>query len=105
MQIIFGKESAEKLREKYTVLELETIQVKEDGTAIDVFCLIPGEKIAITDMPLLEDHIKLHNSFLDGIKRKDKDFCIECINSLRGKFGGEVDSYYDIQEERLRNTA
>jgi hypothetical protein len=47
MNIIFGRENAEKLREKYTVLDLETLE--KDGVSLDVFCLIPAEKIATPD--------------------------------------------------------
>ena len=39
MQLIFGRDNAEQLKERYTVLELETVE--KDGTSLEVFCLIP----------------------------------------------------------------
>ena len=93
MDIIFGRENAERLREKYTVLDLET--VTKDGVSIEVFCLIPAEKIGLPDLPHLESWVKLHHDFLNGYHNKEYTYCRECIEHLMGKFGGEVDTFYD----------
>jgi hypothetical protein len=97
MQIIFGKDNAEQLRERYTVLDLETLEI--EGNTIEVFCLIPADKIGLTDMPQLANWTKLHQEFVEGYKNKHYDFCRQCIEHLMGKFGGEVDTFY---EEILR---
>jgi hypothetical protein len=97
VDIIFGRENAEKLREKYTVLDLETIE--KDGHEFEVFCLVPADKIALGDLPALEEWVKLHNNFLVGYQNKNYDFCRQCIDHLMGKFGGELDTFY---EEILR---
>ena len=99
MQLIFGRENAEKLRDRYTVLELETLE--KDGVSLEVFCLIPGEKIGIPDLPQLEQWIQLHNDFLNGYQTQQYDYCRQCIEHLMGKFGGEVDSFYTIILERI----
>lgn len=97
MEIIFGRENAEKLREKYTVLDLETVE--KDGVSLEVFCLIPGDKIGMADFPTLAQWIKLHENFIAGLEKKEYDYCLQCIDHLMGKFGGEVDTFY---EEILR---
>lgn len=94
MQIIFGRENAEKLKEKYTVLDLETITIEDDKT-VDVFCLIPAESLSISDLPMLEKYVQLHNDFLNGYAKKEYEYCRQCIGYLRGQFGGEVDTFYD----------
>ena len=99
MQLIFGRENAEKLRDRYTVLELETLE--KDGISLEVFCLIPGEKIGIPDLPQLENWTKLHNDFLKGYYTKQYDYCRQCIEHLTGKFGGEVDSFYEEILKRI----
>jgi len=99
MQLIFGRENAEKLKERYTVLELETVE--KQGTSIEVFCLIPGEKIGIPDLPTVDQWIKLHNDFLNGYQTNQYEYCRQCIEHLRGKFGGEMDSFYDEIENRI----
>jgi len=102
MDIIFGRENATKLREKYTVLDLET--VTKDGHSIEVFCLIPADKIGIMDLPQLENWVKLHNDFLEGYKNNQYKFCQDCITELRGKFGGEVDTFYDEILRRINES-
>jgi hypothetical protein len=99
MDIIFGKSNAEVLREKYTVLDLETIKV--DGQELEVYCLIPADKISLGDLPQLEQWINLHNDFLNGYQTKQYDFCRQCIEHLMGKFGGEVDTFYEEISRRI----
>ena len=99
MQLIFGRDNAEQLKERYTVLELETVE--KDGTSLEVFCLIPGEKIGIPDLPQLENWKQLHTDFLHGYHTQQYEYCRQCIEHLMGKFGGEVDSFYSIILERI----
>lgn len=99
MQLIFGRENAKVLRERYTVLDLETVE--KDGVKLEVFCVIPAEKIGIPDLPHLDNWIKLHHDFLNGYNSKHYDYCRQCIEHLMGKFGGEVDSFYSIILERI----
>jgi hypothetical protein len=99
MNIIFGHENAEKLREKYTVLDLEKLVV--EGKEVEVFCLIPAEKIALPDLPQLEQWIKLHEDFLNGYHTQQWNYCRQCIEYLTGKFGGEVDSFYEEILKRI----
>jgi hypothetical protein len=99
MQLIFGRENAEKLKDKYTVLDLETLE--KDGQSIEVFCLIPGDKISIGDLPQLAHWTKLHEDFIHGYQTNQYNYCLQCIDHLMGKFGGEVDSFYTIIKERI----
>ena len=101
MQLIFGHENAEQLKDRYTILELETVE--KDGVSLDVYCLIPGEKVGIAELPQLGQWIKLHNDFLNGYKKKEYNYCLQCIEHLRGKFGGEVDTFYDEIERRINS--
>jgi len=99
VDIIFGRANAEKLREKYTVLDLEKLII--EGTELEVFCLIPAEKIALSDLPQLESWVKLHNDFLNGYNNQQYEFCRQCIEHLTGKFGGEVDTFYEEIAKRI----
>jgi hypothetical protein len=99
MEIIFGRENAEKLREKYTVLDLETVE--KDGVSLEVFCLIPADKINLGDLPTLEQYTTLHAEFLEGYKNKHYDYCRQAIEHLTGKFGGEVDTFYEVILRRI----
>jgi hypothetical protein len=102
MEIIFGKENAEKLREKYTVLDLETIDV--EGQPLEVFCVIPADKITLTDMPQLESWVKLHHDFINGYQSGQYSYCRDAAGYLIGKFGGEVDTFYQEILNRIEKT-
>ena len=99
MQLIFGKDNAEKIRKKYTVLDLETVE--RDGVRLEVFCLIPADKIGLTDLPQLDNWIKLHNDFLHGYHTQQYNYCRQCVEHLMGKFGGEVDTFYEEILKRI----
>lgn len=99
MEIIFGKKNAEMLREKYTILELETFDV--NGTPLETYCVIPLEKLSMSDLPELPQWIKLHEDFINGYKKKEYAYCLQCIDYLTGQFGGEMNSFYAEIKHRI----
>jgi hypothetical protein len=101
MQIIFGKEVAEELSQRYTVLELETLPKGPEGQMIEAYCVIPAEKIPIHELEKLESWKKLHADFLHGYHTQQWKYCRDAIEHLRGKFGGEMDTFYDEIENRI----
>lgn len=94
MQVIFSRVVADELSNKYTVLELETFTVQD--TLLEAFCVIPADKLDLRDLPHLADHIKMHKEFISQLKDKNYKFCSDAIEHLMGKFGGELDSFYEI---------
>ena len=101
MQIIFG-EPPEGLTEKYIVLELDTIQYAEDSDPITAYCVISGEQIALEEVSLLKQYADTHRALMNNYRKQNWSFCEQAIDSLRGKFKGEMDSFYDILESRVR---
>ena len=102
MEIIFGRENAEMLRERYTVLDLETV-TDQEGNSMEVFCLIPADKLGLADFPTLDQWVKLHNEFLHGYHTHQYNYCRQCIEHLMGKFGGEVDTFYEEILKRINS--
>lgn len=98
MQIIFSRQVADELRERYTVLELETFSVGED--LLETFCIVPADKMNLAHLPNLESDIKLHENLIVELKKKNYQFCLDAIEHLLGKFGGELDSFYTIIQDR-----
>ena len=98
MEIIFSREVAEGLRERYTVLELETFDV--EGKALETFCVVPAEKLMM-EMGQLTDNMAIHNQLIQSLKENNNDIVVELSTALKGKFGGELDSFYDILIQRL----
>lgn len=100
MQLIFGKDNADALRDRYTVLELETLTVGEQ--TLDVYCVVPAEKIALTEISTVEQSTKLHNEFVSGLRNKNYKLCSDLYVHLIGKFGGELDSFYEEIAKRIQ---
>jgi len=101
MQIIFG-EPPEGLTEKYIVLELDTIQYAKDSDPITAYCVISGEQIALEEVSLLKQYAETHRALMNNYRKQNWSFCEQAIDSLRGKFKGEMDSFYDVLESRVR---
>ena len=94
MQIVFDRAIAEQLRERYTVLELETFIVKETSMSLTAFCVVPSEKLAFMDLTKLDEQVENHNAFLSALQAKKWDLVITVYDTVRGQFGGELDSFY-----------
>lgn len=101
MQIIFSKEVAQTLKDRFTVLELETFDV--EGQMLETFCVVSADKIPVTEMPELERYMNMHDHLAKSIKQKNWNFCLEAIPYLMGKFGGELDSFYEIILDKAKN--
>jgi hypothetical protein len=91
MQIIVGKENAEKLKERYTLLELETFQNGQTA-----YCVL--ENFVISD---ITQYLDLHQNMINALNRNENKFVLDSIEFLRGQFRGELDSFYDHIQEKL----
>ena len=99
MHIIFGKEQADALNGKYTVLELDTIQVGESATPVTAYCTI--ENVPLEELPELVKFKLLHENMLLSYRFRDWAICQQAIDQLTGKWGGELDSFYADLQTRL----
>ena len=101
MNIIFSREAAQELAKKFIVLELETFKV--DNKLLETFCVVSADQIPLAEIPTLEASKKLHDQLIKNLNEKNYNFCLNAIEHLKGKFGGELDSFYHTIEERANN--
>jgi len=94
MDIIFSRQTAEALSERYTVLELEPHLVGEE--ILETFCVIAGDKIPLTEVMMLEHWKKLHGEFVQANKEKNGKLCKDLAEYLVGKWSSELDEFYEI---------
>lgn len=94
MDIIFNRKVAEDLADKYTVLELEEHLVGEE--ILETFCVVSADKIPLTELMMIDHWKKLHAEFVQANKDKDGRLCNDLAEYLRGKWGGDLDEFYDI---------
>lgn len=93
MQIILHRHIAEEVAKRHTVLELESFVV--DGRVVEAFCVVTADKLRLGDLMTLDENKKLHQQFVEAARNKDHDVCQRLSEQLYGKFGGELDTFYD----------
>jgi len=92
MQIIWDQKAADELKNNQTILELETFDV--EGKSITAYCIVPAEKL-LPNIMQLEAHKELHEMFVRALKDKNYVVCQDLSKILMGKFGGELDTFYE----------
>ena len=103
MHIIFGKDQAEELANKYTVLELDTFQFGNSGPVVTAYCTV--DTIPFDELPTLDAIKKQHADLLINFRLRAWTNCLTAIKLLRGKWCGELDTFYTDLENRIQNFA
>ena len=99
MNIILGRENIEQAQEKYTVLELDTLLIDGAADPVTAYCLI--EQVPIDQIAEIDQFRDLHNNLMKNYRLQNWKFCEDAIEHLRGKWGGELDSFYIEIEQRI----
>ena len=81
MQIIFGSENAELLRNRHVVLELEAFDMGQGTKA--AYCVLPQDAIPVEQLADLARLQRLHQGVVDALKRGDNALVLEGIQHLR----------------------
>jgi hypothetical protein len=97
MQIIFDKELAKQLEDKYTVLELDTVMQEGLSEPVVLYAIINTTDLG--EMMRLDELKEQHQQLISRYKSGDWNSLDLYTSVLKGKFAGELDSFYDnIQE-------
>lgn len=100
MNIIFGRENAQALTEKYTILELDTFRLSE-GQELVAFCAV--ENIPILDLPRVESMKSLHENLMINYRKRDWNYCTQALEHLAGFWNHELDTFYMSLSERINS--
>lgn len=92
MNIIIDAEQIESYREKYTVLELDTIKILPENRQVTAYCVV--ETIPLEELPQVESKRNLHQSLMTNYRKRDWNFCEQAIEHLIGAWNHELDSFY-----------
>ena len=99
MNIIIDPDQIESYREKYTVLELDTIRIIPGNTQVTAYCVV--ETIPIMELPLTESKMDLHANLLINYRKRDWNYCHQALEHLIGSWNKELDSFYDNLQARV----
>ena len=101
MLVVFGKEKADKLKDRMTVLELDTFMQPGLPEPVTAYAVIAMEDIPIQEIAQLENMTKLHNTMWTEYNARRFGFCEQAMEHLRGKWKGTLDSFYDEFGKRI----
>lgn len=99
MQIIFG-DSVNLVKDRFTVLELDSFSTESLSAPITAWCVV--HTIPLQEIGLTENLVKIHQDLIAQFRQKNWAFCLECIGHLRGRWNGELDSFYNDLETRVK---
>jgi hypothetical protein len=99
MNIIIEPQNLDEYKEKYTVLELDTIRILPENRLVTAYCVV--EQIPLEEMQNVEDQQQLHANLLENYKKRDWQASSEIIEQLTGCWDGELDSFYEEIRGRI----
>ena len=99
MNIIFGTEQAEKLRERFTILELDTFKFGNSGPNVTAYCVVEG--IPMDKLPLVESWQRLHEVLMKNYQQRNWAYCQTLIEQLKDAWNSEMLSFYDEINRRI----
>jgi hypothetical protein len=100
VNIILGRENVEHLTDKYVVLELDTLKLAADTEPVTAYCIL--ENLSLEDMLTVDEFRTLHQNLMKNYRLKNWKFCEDALEHLSGKWHGDLDSFYDSLEERVK---
>ena len=102
MNVVFGDEQRAKLGDKYIALKLDKVGVRGEIEPTQLYAVIGADSVSLGEMPVLDKTIELHQKFIDNYLKQDWNYCEQALTHLKGKFGGDLDSFYNIMSDRIR---
>ena len=93
MNIIFNQELVHQLKEKYTVLELDTIMQPGMIEPITLYAVI---ELDISDISTNEFFKLMHAELITAYKGSDWKKAIDLATALLGHWNKELDEFYNL---------
>ena len=94
MQIIFDEKLIPNLKQRYVVLELDTIMQPDMTAPITLHALI--ENIEMDKLPSLINLIQQHEAMVKFYKNSEWDKATFEAYAMKGQWHGELDEFYDL---------
>jgi hypothetical protein len=103
MNIVIDAHLQPGLDEKYVLLELDTLQPPGGVETVTAYCLI--EKLSLEEMFQFDQWRNLHQNLMKNYRLRNWNYCAQAISHLKGRWSGELDSFYQTLQDRIDNYA
>lgn len=101
MKVIFGKQVAESLADRMTILELDTFFQPGLVDPVTAYAVLENTTVPYQEIPVVDKHQELHNTMMLEYRRRNWNYCEQALEHLLGKWGGELDSFYQELSTRI----
>jgi hypothetical protein len=96
---IIDQDHVSKIDQRYFVLELDTIIDPDTARSKTYYCVI--ETMPLNEMQSAHIAADSHRHLIQAYQRQDWQFCLSAAKGLKGRWNGEIDSFYDILLSRI----
>ena len=103
MNVVINAHFQPGLDEKYVLLELDTLQPPGGVEPVTAYCLI--EKLSLEEMFQFDQWRNLHQNLIKNYRLRNWSYCAQAISHLKGRWSGELDSFYQTLQDRIDNYA
>ena len=100
MHIIFDGPARLELAQKHVVLELDTVLLPEQNAPTIAYCVL--ENIPFQELSIIDKLKDWHHELIQAYKARDWDQCLSGVARLKGQWGGQLDTFYDVIYERVK---
>ncbi len=98
--IVLGPITAERVGDEYFTLELDCIAVKGKKDGVNIFTVFYNPATP-AELGEWKHNREVHELMLEYYRKQQWDKAIALIETLEGKFSGQMDHYYDLWLERI----
>lgn len=99
MNIILGQENIQDIDDRYLVLELDTFIFNGGDEPVTAYCLL--EQLTLDEMFKIPEFLDLHKNLIENYRKQNWNYCEQAVEHLKGRWRGELDSFYDDLLERV----
>lgn len=99
MNIILGEDTAEELRQKHIVLELDTFRIAGRSDPVKAFCVT--EDLSMSSLMVADQMQDLHQGLLRNYRKRNWNYCHQALKQLQGQWDGQLDSFYNAMHARI----
>ncbi len=97
--IVLGPVTAERVEGEYFTIELDCIAVKGKKEGVTIYTVFYNP--ADSDLAEWNHNREVHDLMLEYYRKQQWDKAIALIETLKGKFAGGMDHYYELWIERI----
>ena len=95
VKLIIGERTAELVKDRFVLVELDEIAVKGKTKGIKIFTVLTKVN------GINREYLGVHRNFIKAYRRQDWDSALSAIKSLKSAFNGELNDYYNMMTERI----